>query len=88
VQSSEFAISLNILPALVPANSSLPYLSIVKDPILPSRATSLSSDHRVSLPVNFLTLPSPEEMNKFLPDSFKLSTPLLVTGIAALKMPP
>ena len=88
MQSSEFAINRNIFPALVPASNSLPYLSVVKELILPSSATSLSRDHRVSLPVSFFTFPSPEDMNKDFPNNFKFKTPLFETGIAALKIPP
>lgn len=88
VQSNELAINLNIFPALVPANNSRPYRSIVKEAILPSKRTSLSRDHLVSLPVSFFTFPSPEEIYRYFPNNFKFKTPLFVTGIAALNIPP
>jgi hypothetical protein len=88
VQSKEFAINRKILPAPVPASNSRPNLSMVNELILPSSATSLSSDHLVSLPVSFLTFPSPDDKKRDLPNSFKFKTPLFETGIAALNIPP
>lgn len=88
VQSMELDINLNTLPLLLPTMNSLPVGSTAMDVSLPSNCTSLSRAHRESYPTNFFTFPSPFPTNNERPLIRMFSTPLLDTGIAALKMPP